>query len=81
VDTGGIITCKTIEITKGDTIESLGKKADRLAGELMAETVLRIVEGEHIQAIPQSKEDGKQHYRMPASLFKQAKRKLWELRS
>jgi folate-dependent phosphoribosylglycinamide formyltransferase PurN len=76
IDTGGIVVQKVIDVTESDTIDSLGKKANMLAGELMAETVLKIVEGEHIQVMPQSKEDGKQFYRMPMKLFRETERKL-----
>ena len=76
VDTGGIVARKVVDVTEGDTIASLGKKADVLAGELMAETVLAIIEGEYVQVVRQSKEDGKQYYRMPARLLRETVRKL-----
>lgn len=76
IDTGGIIAQKAINITEGDTIDSLGKKAQILAAELIAETLLRIIERGHIPVIPQSREDGKQYYRMPMKLFQETKRKL-----
>jgi methionyl-tRNA formyltransferase len=81
VDTGGIVARKVIDVTEGDTIASLGKKADVLAGELMAETVLRIIEGEHVQIVSQSREDGKQYYRMPPKLLRETVRKLGGMES
>jgi folate-dependent phosphoribosylglycinamide formyltransferase PurN len=80
IDTGAIVVQEVIEITESDTIESLGKKADRLAGELMAETVLRIANGEHIKVIPQSREDGEQYYRMPVRLFQETRRRIERIR-
>jgi hypothetical protein len=79
VDTGGIVVQKVIDITAGDTIDSLGKKANRLAGELMAETVLRVVQGKQVQVTPQSEEDGNQYYRMPRKLLRETVRKLAEI--
>ena len=76
IDTGGIVTQEAINITDNDTIDSLGEKADILAGELMTETILKIAERGHIQVMPQSKDDGKQYYRMPLKLFLETKRKL-----
>ena len=76
IDTGGIVVQRVIDVSESDTIDSLGEKADMLAGELMAETVLKIVEGAHIQVTPQSKEDGKQYYRMSGKLLRETVRKL-----
>jgi hypothetical protein len=79
IDTGGIIARKVVDIDEGDSLDSLGKKADKLAGKLMAETVLKIVQGEQIQVIPQSEEGGKQYYRMPRKLLRETVRKLGEM--
>jgi len=76
IDTGGIVVQEIINITENDTIDSLGKKADILAGRLMAETVLKIIEEKRVQIMPQAIEDGKQYSRMPLKLFRETKKKL-----
>jgi len=80
IDTGGIAARKVIDITKNDNFDSLGEKAGILAGELMADTVLRIIEKNwRVQLTPQLKEEGKQYSRMPLILFLEAKKKLKKL--
>lgn len=79
IDTGSIVLQEAIGITESDTIESLGKKADRLAGELMAEIVQKVVDGESIEVVPQSIADGKQYHRMPVRQFRETLRRLRKL--
>jgi len=76
VDTGGIVIQKVINIEKDDTIESLRRKAGIVAGELMTKTIIEIMDGEHIQVTPQSKEDGQQYHRMSGKLLRETERKL-----
>lgn len=76
VDTGGIITQKVIEIKENDSLGSLRKKAECVAGELMAETVLRIIALGHVPVTQQSKEDGKQYYKMPRNLVQETEKRL-----
>ena len=81
IDTGGIVAQKGINITENDTIDSLGEKAGIVAGELMAETSLKIVEKGHIQVMTQSIEDGKRYSRIPLKLFWETKRRLKRMRN
>jgi methionyl-tRNA formyltransferase len=79
VDTGRIVAQKIINVTEGDTLDSLMKKANEIAGELMSEVILQLIEKGHIQVIPQSKDEGKQYYRMPIKLRQETERKLKEM--
>jgi len=76
VDTGGIVMQKVINVEEDDTIDSLRKNAQIVTGELMTKTILKIIESGHIQVIPQSKQDGKQYYKMPKRLLRETERKL-----
>lgn len=76
VDTGGIVMQEVINIEETDTIDSLRSKAGIVAGELMTKTIIRILDGENIQILPQSKDDGNQYHRMPSELLRETKRKL-----
>jgi methionyl-tRNA formyltransferase len=76
VDTGGIVTTQVINIECKDTIHKLRIKAERVAAELMAKTILKIMDGEYLQVVPQSKEDGKQCYKMPVQLLRETEKKL-----
>jgi len=42
----------------------------------MTKTIVRIMDGEHTQVTPQSKEDGQQYHRMPSELLRETNRKL-----
>lgn len=76
VDTGGILVRRTVPVEPGDDLDALRTKAEHLAGQLMAETLLKVQRGETLRVVPQAREDGKQHYRMPAYLKRQVERKL-----
>ena len=76
VDTGKIISQSTIDIADNDTINGLREKAWFVAAKLMAETLLKIVNNEPIQTASQSKEDGKQYYKMPKKLLRETEKKL-----
>jgi methionyl-tRNA formyltransferase len=79
VDTGVIVAQKPIQLTQGDTLGKLMRKANILAGELMAESVRRIVDEDEIQQVPQAKENGMQFYRMPLVLRRETESKLKEM--
>lgn len=79
VDTGPILMQSTVNIEENDNIGSLVKKFERLSGELMAEVLLRMREGQTITQIPQSKAEGKQYYRMSGKLRRETDRKLKRL--
>ena len=76
MDTGSIVMYKVIELQENDTFNSLDEKAEIVAGELMAKTVLAIMKGEPVQKATQLKEEGQQYYKMPAKVFREAKRRL-----
>jgi methionyl-tRNA formyltransferase len=76
VDTGGIIKQDVVNIEANDTIASLNDKVRVLCAKLMAETVLKFVDGEYIQVIPQSIENGQQYYKMQKKLLGETEKKL-----
>ncbi len=76
LDSGGIVAQKIINITEGDTLDNLMERATSIAGELMSETALKLIEMGHIQTTPQSKGAGKQFYRMPTKLRQETEKKL-----
>jgi folate-dependent phosphoribosylglycinamide formyltransferase PurN len=78
VDTGPIIEQKVIHVEQNDTIESLRKKADAAAAELLSDLIFRILKREQISAKPQLVSDGKQYHRMPGKLLCETKRRLEE---
>ena len=76
VDTGAILARDTLPIVPGDDLDALRTKTERLAGRLMAETLLRIRRGEPLHAVAQHPDEGKQYYRMPAYLKRRVERRL-----
>jgi len=79
VDTGPILTQRTVNIEENDNIDSLVEKCERLSGELMAEVIVKMRQGQPINPIPQSKAEGKQYYKMSGKLRREADRKLRRL--
>jgi len=79
VDTGPILTQRTVNIEENDNMGSLVEKCERLSGELMAEVLLKMREGQTITQIPQSKAEGKQYYKMSGKLRRETDRKLSRL--
>ena len=79
VDTGRIVAKKVIALQKGDTIERLMKRADELAGEMMSEIIYQLMKTGHIQTMPQSKEAGKQFYRMSLTMRQEAEQRLRQM--
>lgn len=76
VDTGPIITKEIIKIEPGDNISVLRRKAEIIAGKLMSETLINIIKGANVQIEMQSKDSGKQYYKMPEKLLQQVEEKL-----
>jgi len=79
VDTGPILMQRTVNIEENDNMGSLVGKCERLSGELMAEVLLKMREGQTITRIPQSKAEGKQYYKMSGKLRRETDRKLSRL--
>ncbi|MBN2544084.1 hypothetical protein JXI42_14585 [bacterium] len=78
IDTGNTVAQKVIEIETGDTIDSLRKKAETIAGELMSEVVLKIISGEDVSRLPQPSGRGKLYRKMPEKLLRETEKKLRE---
>jgi len=79
VDTGPILMQRTVNIEENDNMGSLVEKCERLSGELMAEVLLKMREGQTVTRIPQSKAEGKQYYKMSGKLRRETDRKLSRL--
>ncbi len=81
IDTGDVVAQRLIKVTKGDTFDTLMDQADKLAGELMCEVLVKYISAETIEVIPQFqlKNEGKQFYRMPSKLRRKAEKKLIEI--
>jgi methionyl-tRNA formyltransferase len=76
VDTGAIVMQKIVDIEENDTIDSLRNKVRVVAGKLMAETIKKLIQGEHISVSLQSVEDGQQYREMPKNLLSETLRRL-----
>ncbi|MFC1846846.1 formyl transferase [Chloroflexota bacterium] len=76
IDTGPILSQRVVELKAGDTYKKIEKRMNLVSGELMAETVLKIINGEELIAVPQQLTEGKLYHRMPADLRRQAFAKL-----
>ena len=76
VDTGAVVSEQPLSIEVGDTISTLRRKAERLAGEMMAEAVQSILETRTVKSARQPECEGKQYYRMPRQLMRQAENRL-----
>jgi len=64
VDTGIICRTQVIPIKTGDTLQSLAKEAEKIAGKLMAEVVKELIDKGHTKTISNNKNSGKQYYKM-----------------
>lgn len=76
VDTGPIIGRRVIDVEHNDTMESLWKKADAAAAELLSDTIFRIFQGERMSTTLQSVDEGRQYYRMPSGLLRATRGRL-----
>lgn len=57
-------------------MKALKRKYFNLSAELIADTLIRIANGEQLDLKEQVKEEGKQYYRMPRKLLLQVDEKL-----
>jgi methionyl-tRNA formyltransferase len=81
IDTGGIVARKVIALREGDTIESLMNRANERAGEMMSEAIVQLMETRNIQTMPQSKEAGRQFYRMSLTMRQEVEQRLRQISS
>jgi methionyl-tRNA formyltransferase len=79
IDTGGIVAQQVIGLQEGDTLESLMARANQLAAEMMSEVILQLMETGQLQTMPQSKEAGRQFYRMSLTMRQQVEQKLRQI--
>jgi methionyl-tRNA formyltransferase len=71
IDTGPIVAQRTLQVQPGDTMQSVIRRAASLAGELMADTVGRLIDTGHLEAVAQPRDQGKTYARMPPGLRRQ----------
>lgn len=75
IDTGDILLQEAINIEKGDTIERLRQKADRLFTGLFIKAVKGLQEGS-LKRVEQAEEDGRQYFVMHPRLKNYVENKL-----
>lgn len=79
IDTGRICASETLSIRTDDTIASLRKRAEEVAGRVMAQTLLEIIiKKDAFLTLLNPKEGGKQYYKMSRKMLKMAEKKLKE---
>jgi len=78
IDTGKICVREKLPLMKNDTIQILRKRAETLAGELMAKTLQTIIKNGKCPTFPNPKEKGKQFYKMDSKTLKSAEKRLQE---
>lgn len=76
IDTGNIVAQRTFDVRPGDTVRSLMRRADQLAGELMAKAVRQMVDTGHLEAFPQPQRDGRTYGRMPPRMRRRVEARL-----
>jgi methionyl-tRNA formyltransferase len=76
VDTGKILCTEKIPLAKNDTFDSLREKSIQIAGRMLAETVLKVNNGEPLEEKENRTELGKQYYMMNPKELKKAEEKL-----
>jgi methionyl-tRNA formyltransferase len=77
IDTGDIIVRRELAVSRRDTYESLCSRVATLAGQLMAETVRYLADGEAPRT-PQERHVGETFKVIPADLLEEGKRRLAE---
>lgn len=76
IDTGRICAREMLHIEAGDTIQSLRRKAEKVAASLVAQTLLTIVKQGNIDTITNPHDAGKQYFKISRRMLKQAEKKL-----
>lgn len=76
IDTGHIVAQRTFDVQPGDTMHSLMRRADQLAGELMAKVVRQMIDIGDVEAVPQPQRDGRTYGRMPPGLRRRVEAQL-----
>jgi len=77
VDTGDIIVKEVVDVGAGDTLEQIAANAEKTAAKLMTQVLHDIAQhGRGTTSTPQTREAGKQYYRMTEKLRNQVRRKL-----
>ena len=76
IDTGPVVAQRTLQVQPGDTMQSVTRRAASLAGEMMADTVGRLIDTGHLEAVAQPRDQGKTYARMPPGLRRQVEAQL-----
>ena len=75
IDTGDIILQDSVSLENGDTMASLRRKVEILAGRLTADAVSNVITSGVVECRPQANKDSLCR-RMPRKLFRQVEKKL-----
>jgi methionyl-tRNA formyltransferase len=75
IDTGDIIVKRQLPVYHHDTYESLNYRIALLSGELMAES-LKLIENGNVIRIPQDRNEGETFKVIPDELLEEGKRRL-----
>jgi len=78
IDTGDIIVRRELPVHRHDTYESLNARVATLAGELMAESLTFLANGEAAPREPQDRNVGETFKVIPEDLLEEGKRRLAE---
>lgn len=76
IDTGSICTQQEIKIKEKDSIKSLRAEANVLSGKLMAQVVLKYINGEEVQLQDNPVEKGSLYFKMDKENFAKVEKKL-----
>jgi methionyl-tRNA formyltransferase len=76
IDTGDVVAQRRFEVSLGDTLASLRRRADAMMGQLMAEVVSQLAAFGHVERRPQEKGAGRLYSLMPLGLKEEVKAKL-----
>lgn len=76
VDTGEVISQRDLRWEPGDDIDTIRRKAELLAAEMMADAVAAVGREGRVKGLPQPSGAGKQYYRMPRALRREVNCKL-----
>jgi methionyl-tRNA formyltransferase len=78
IDTGDIIVRRELPVYRHDTYESLNARVATLAGELMAESLTFLANGEAAPREPQDRNVGETFKVIPEDLLEEGRRRLAE---
>lgn len=76
IDTGAIVLQERFFVEPGDSLASLRRKAEMLAGQLMARAVSGVISDNCVKTIPQTKAPDPLYRRMPRAMLRKAEKRM-----